>query len=37
MNLVQKRDNGYIYAMKVLRKADMLQKEQVSARMCRAP
>ena len=25
---MQKRDNGYIYAMKVLRKADMLEKEQ---------
>ena len=31
VNLVQKKDTGMIYAMKVLRKADMLEKEQVRA------
>lgn len=29
MRLVQKKDTGHIYAMKILRKADMLEKEQV--------
>lgn len=29
MRLVQKIDTGHIYAMKILRKADMLEKEQV--------
>lgn len=29
VRLVQKQDNGYIYAMKILRKADMRQKDQV--------
>ncbi|MGH0116509.1 UNVERIFIED_CONTAM: hypothetical protein FKN15_009642 [Acipenser sinensis] len=28
--LVQKKDTGHIYAMKILRKADMLEKEQVA-------
>jgi len=27
---VQKKDTGHVYAMKILRKADMLEKEQVS-------
>lgn len=27
--LVQKKDTGHVYAMKILRKADMLEKEQV--------
>ena len=27
--LVQKLDTGHVYAMKILRKADMLEKEQV--------
>ena len=30
MALVQKLDTGHVYAMKILRKADMLEKEQVS-------
>lgn len=30
MRLVQKKDTGHIYAMKILRKADMLEKEQVA-------
>ncbi|KAK4469354.1 hypothetical protein MN116_006914 [Schistosoma mekongi] len=30
VRLVQKQDNGYIYAMKILHKADMLQKDQVA-------
>ncbi|CAF0811170.1 unnamed protein product [Didymodactylos carnosus] len=30
VRLVQKRDTGHIYAMKILRKADMLQREQVA-------
>lgn len=30
VRLVQKKDTGHIYAMKILRKADMLEKEQVS-------
>ncbi|XP_026119840.1 serine/threonine-protein kinase 38-like, partial [Carassius auratus] len=29
VRLVQKKDPGHVYAMKILRKADMLQKEQV--------
>lgn len=29
MRLVQKKDTGHVYAMKILRKADMLEKEQV--------
>ena len=29
VRLVQKRDTGHVYAMKILRKADMLEKEQV--------
>lgn len=28
--LVQKVDTGHVYAMKILRKSDMLEKEQVS-------
>lgn len=32
VRLVQKKDTGHIYAMKILRKADMLQKDQVSRR-----
>lgn len=31
MRLVQKKDTGHVYAMKILRKADMLEKEQVSS------
>ncbi len=30
VRLVQKKDTGHIYAMKILRKADMHAKEQVS-------
>lgn len=30
MRLVQKHDTGHVYAMKILRKADMLEKEQVN-------
>ena len=30
VKLCQKKDNGCIYAMKILRKADMLEKEQVA-------
>jgi serine/threonine kinase 38 len=30
VRLVQKKDNGHIYAMKILRKNDMLLKEQVA-------
>lgn len=30
VRLVQKKDTGHVYAMKVLRKADMLEKEQVA-------
>jgi serine/threonine kinase 38 len=30
VRLVQKVDTGHIYAMKILRKADMVEKEQVS-------
>ncbi|TWW56388.1 Serine/threonine-protein kinase 38 [Takifugu flavidus] len=29
VRLVQKKDTGHVYAMKILRKADMLEKEQV--------
>ena len=29
VRLVQKRDTGHVYAMKILRKADMLEKDQV--------
>lgn len=29
VRLVQKKDTGHIYAMKILRKADMHEKEQV--------
>lgn len=29
MALVQKLDTGHVYAMKILRKSDMLEKEQV--------
>uniref|UniRef100_A0A2K5EVV5 non-specific serine/threonine protein kinase n=1 Tax=Aotus nancymaae TaxID=37293 RepID=A0A2K5EVV5_AOTNA len=29
LQLVQKKDTGHVYAMKILRKADMLEKEQV--------
>lgn len=32
---MQKKDTGHIYAMKILRKADMLEKEQVQ--VSRAP
>lgn len=28
--MVQKKDTGHVYAMKILRKADMLEKEQVA-------
>lgn len=30
MVLVQKIDTGHVYAMKVLRKSDMVEKEQVA-------
>ncbi|EDO42700.1 predicted protein [Nematostella vectensis] len=30
VRLVQKQDTGHVYAMKILRKADMLEKEQVA-------
>ena len=30
MRLVQKKDTGHVYAMKILRKKDMLEKEQVA-------
>ncbi|KAL3841319.1 hypothetical protein ACJMK2_019481 [Sinanodonta woodiana] len=30
VRLVQKKDTGHIYAMKILRKADMIEKEQVA-------
>lgn len=30
VRLVQKKDTGHVYAMKVLRKTDMLEKEQVA-------
>ena len=30
VRLVQKKDTGHVYAMKILRKMDMLEKEQVS-------
>lgn len=29
VRLVQKKDTGHVYAMKILRKAEMLEKEQV--------
>jgi len=29
VRLVQKKDTGHVYAMKILRKLDMLEKEQV--------
>ena len=29
VRLVQKKDTGHVYAMKILRKGDMLEKEQV--------
>ena len=29
VRLVQKKDTGHVYAMKILRRADMLEKEQV--------
>lgn len=32
VRLVQKKDTGHVYAMKILRKADMLEKEQVRRR-----
>lgn len=32
VRLVQKKDTGHVYAMKILRKADMLEKEQVIER-----
>ena len=30
MRLVQKRDTGHVYAMKILRKSAMVEKEQVA-------
>ena len=30
MRLVQKQDTGHVYAMKILKKFDMLEKEQVA-------
>lgn len=35
VRLVQKKDTGHVYAMKILRKADMLEKEQVSNTLSR--
>ena len=32
VRLVQKIDTGHVYAMKILRKADMVEKEQVRKR-----
>ena len=32
VRLVQKVDTGHVYAMKILRKADMVEKEQVTKR-----
>ena len=32
---MQKVDTGHVYAMKILRKADMLEKEQVGGATCR--
>lgn len=29
VRLVQKKDTGHVYAMKILRKLDMLEKDQV--------
>ena len=29
VRLVQKKDTGHVYAMKILRKKDMVEKEQV--------
>ena len=29
MRLVQKKDTGHVYAMKILRKLDMVEKDQV--------
>lgn len=29
VRLVQKKDTGHVYAMKILRKADMVEKDQV--------
>jgi hypothetical protein len=37
VRLVQKKDTGHIYAMKILRKADMLEKEQVCLTTYAAP
>lgn len=34
VRLVQKKDTGHVYAMKILRKADMLEKEQVCVFVC---
>jgi hypothetical protein len=34
VRLVQKKDTGHIYAMKILRKMDMLEKEQVCRLLC---
>ena len=31
---MQKIDTGHVYAMKILRKSDMLEKEQVGAGTC---
>ena len=30
VRLVQKKDTGHVYAMKILRKKDMLEKEQIA-------
>ncbi|KAF5929654.1 hypothetical protein HPG69_002376 [Diceros bicornis minor] len=35
VRLVQKKDTGHVYAMKILRKADMLEKEQLQERKAR--
>ena len=34
VRLVQKKDTGHVYAMKILRKTDMLEKEQVCMYVC---
>ena len=34
VRLVQKVDTGHVYAMKILRKVEMLEKDQVSIHYC---
>ena len=35
VRLVQKRDTGHVYAMKILKKSAMVEKEQVKKCLCR--